>query len=473
MKIWRNGLIVALLLGLSAAKGYSTSLPALPKLDLSSDFAGVSRQISEANAAAHAQPNDPEANGKLGMILDTYQQYAAAAICYRRAHQLAPTEFKWLYDLAYVEMKLGQYRRAVTHFRMVVKTHPDYMPAQLHLAGCLLYLHQLAESRAVYEEIVKKYPGNPEGFYGLGRTEAEQGDTKEAAAAFQKACELFPRYEAAHYALAMAYRTLGQAQKAKEQFAEYRANTVAVPPEVDPLRAAVQQLDQTPAHYLQRGLDLEQAGDLQGAIKAHLEAIKLDPNFVQPYINLIQLYARAGEYEKAEQEYRAAVRLNPHRSDCYYNYGVLMFDLKKYTEAETAFRRSIANNPYYAQAHNNLGALLEMQGHLHQALNEYRQAVQARPDYRLAHFHIGQILANQGDFKGAIQEFQKTLTLDDARTPTFLLVLGITYARAGDSQNAVTYLQKAEAEAAARHQTSVLASVNHILKEVENHSSSH
>lgn len=461
-----------MLLGLFAIAGYSTRLPALPKLDLSSDFAGVSRQIRAADAAAHAHPDDPEANGKLGMVLDTYRQYAAAAICYRRAYLLVPSEFKWLYDLAYVEMKLGQYRAAASHFRLAVKVRPDYMPARLHLAECLLSTHQLAGSRALYEEIVKKYPGNPEGFYGLGRVKAALGDNEGAAAAFQKACELFPQYGAAHYALAMAYRKLGQAQEAKEQFAEYRTNTLAVPPEVDPLRAAVQQLDQTPAHYLQRGLALEQAGDLQGAIKAHLKAIKLDPDFVQPYINLIQLYARAGEYEKAEQEYRAAVRLNPHRSDCYYNYGVLMFQLGKYAAAETAFRRAIASNPYYAQAHNNLGVLLERQGRVQEALKEFRLAVKSRPDYRLAHFHIGQILASRGDLQGAIPEFRKTLTRNDARTSMFLFVLGVTYARAGEWKSAMTCLQKARAQAEAHHQAAALARIDPVLKEVESHSDS-
>ena len=156
MKIWRNGLIAVLLLGFSAVRGSATRLPALPRLDLSSDFPGVSRQIREADVAAHARPNDPEANGKLGMVLDTYQQYAAAAICYRRALLLAPAEFKWLYDLAYVEMKLGQYGQAAGHFRIAVKARPDFMPARLHLAECLLSTRQLAESRALYEEIVKK-----------------------------------------------------------------------------------------------------------------------------------------------------------------------------------------------------------------------------------------------------------------------------------------------------------------------------
>lgn len=473
MRAWGNCLVAVLMLWPAAAIARPANLPSLPKLDLSNTFPGVLHQIREADAAAHAHPDDPEFVGKLGMVLDAYQQYAAAAICYRRAHLLAQNSFQWVYDLAYVEMKLGHYHRAAATFRTAIKMRPDYLPARMNLAECLLSAGQLAESRELFEMIARKYPGNPEAFYGLGRAEAQQGDAEDAAAALEKACELFPQYGGAHYALALIYRKLGHPQKAKAQFAAYQANVTSDPPEVDPLRAAVQQLDQTPLHYLQRGLALEQEGDLQGAIQAHLKAIELDPDFVQPHINLIQLYARAGEYAKAEQEYRIAVRLNPHRADCYYSYGVLMFGLGKYAEAELAFRRAIASNPFYPEAHNNLGFLLQQQGHLRQALEEFREAVKDRPDYRLARFHIGQILVNRGDYAGAIEQFRKILTPDDDQTPTYLYALAVTYARAGDSRNAIVYLRQAREEAAANGQDQLLAGINHDLKALQNSSGEH
>ncbi len=470
MKACTRLLIATLIVGPTAANARSVKLPPLPALDVSHVFPGVRLQIQAADAAARSHPNDPNVVGKLGMVLDAYQQYASAAICYRRAHRLAPGSFEWIYDLAYAEMKLGQYRDAARTFRVAVKAQPGYLPAKLNLGECLLSAGQWTESRNLFAAIGRAYPDNPEAYYGLGRAEAQQGDTAEAAAALERACQLFPQYGGAHYALALAYRKLGHPRKAKIQFAAYQANITTDPPAVDPMRAAVEQLNQAPLHYLQRGLALEQAGDLQGAIQAHRKAIELDPDFVQPHINLIQLYARAGEYAKAEQEYRIAVRLNPRRSDCYYNYGVLMFGLGKYSEAEQAFRKAVEINPYYAEAHNNLGFLLERQGHTRQALREFREAVEDQPDYRLARFHLGQILANQRDYAGAIAQFRKILTPDDDKTPTFLYALGATYARAGDFRHALVYMRKAQAEASARGQTQLLAGIQHDLKTLENYS---
>jgi tetratricopeptide (TPR) repeat protein len=473
MKAGKSVLITAFVLLTAAANARPATLPPLPQLDLSNTFPGVRNQIRKAEAAAHARPNDSEANGKLGMVLDAYEQYSAAEVCYRRAHLLAPAAFPWAYNLAYVQMKLGKYRDAAAAFEAALKIRPDYFPARLNLAECLLSIGQLRESRALFEEIVRKYPDNPEAYYGLGRVESQQGDAESAARTLEKAIELFPQYGGAHYALAMVYRKLGKGSEAQAQFAAYQANVANNPSEVDPLRAAVQHLNQTPLRYLRQGIELEQAGDLQGAIQAHLKAIELDPDFVQAHINLIQLYARAGEYSKAEEEYRIAVRLNPHRADCYYNYGVLMFGLGKYAEAEQAFRQAIAGNPYYAQAHNNLGFLLQQQGHLQEALREFEEAVKYQPDYRLARFHIGQILANQGDYKAAIEQFQKILEPDDAETPTYLYALATAYARAGDVANALNYMRKARADAVAKSQTQLLAGIDHDLKALENYSSRH
>ena len=463
----RNALVVVTMLWSAAINAHAATLPPLPKLDLSNTFPGVNAQIREANAAALARPSDPNAVGKLGMVLDAYQQYAAAEICYHRANLLSPLNFSWAYDRAYVEMKLGRYRDASAEFQAALKLRPDYLPATLNLAECLLSIGQLPESRELFEAITRKYSGNPEAYYGLGRVEMQLGKVEDAAQALEKAIELFPQYGSAQYALAMVYRKLGQSGKASEHFAAYHKNVTTYPPEVDPLRAAVQQLDQTPLSYLQRGLALEQAGDLTGAIESHVKATEIDPTFEQPHINLIQLYARTGEYAKAEEQYRIAVRLNPNRSDCYYNYGVLMFGLGKYSEAEEAFRKAIASNPFYAEAHNNLGFLLQQQGHINDALGEFREAVKEQPDYRLARFHIGLILMDKGNYSGAIEQFRLILEPDDAETPTYLYALAKTYARAGDFPNALAYMKKARTDAAAKEQPQLLPGIDRDLKALE------
>jgi tetratricopeptide (TPR) repeat protein len=445
----------------------AVSLPPLPELKISDLFPAVVKQVEEAYQAARSHPMDAAANGKLAMILDTYEQYSLAEICYQRAHLLDPKSFDWAYDLGYVLFKEGRYVQAVDALREALALRPDYVPAKLKLADSLFSARQTDAAGRLYQEVVQKDSSSAEAWYGLGRVQATQGDSRAAAVSFEKACELVPRYGAAQFALATAYRKLGEPEKATEHFKLYQANMTNVPPAVDPVRAAVQALDQSATSYLRRGLALADAGDLQGAIQQHLEAIQADPDEVQGYINLIQLYARVGENDKAVEAYQKAVSINPNRADCYYNYGVLMFDLRKLPDAEQAMRKALQINPYYAEAHDSLGYLLAMQGNFDKALDQYRKAVEERPDFRLARFHIGQILVNQGHYPQAIQEFQKIITPDDASTPGYLYALGATYARAGDQQNALVYMRKARDEAAERNQAQLLTSIKRDIANLE------
>lgn len=445
----------------------ATSLPPLPELKTTNLFPEVVKQVKEAYQAARAHPMDAAANGKLAMVLDTYEQYSLAAVCYVRAHQLDPKSFDWAYDLGYVLFKVGRYRQAVKPLREALQIRPDYVPAKLKLAESLFSAHQADAAGKLYQEILQQDSSSAEAWYGLGRIQAAQGDTHAAAVSLAKACGLVPKYGAAQFALANALRKLGQDDKAREHFKLYQANMTNVPRTVDPVRAAVQQLSESALAHMDRGLSLADAGNLQGAIQQYLVAIQLEPKNVQAYINLIQLYARIGETDKAVDAYHKAVAINPNRADCYYNYGVLMFRLRKYSEAEQATRRAIQINPFYADAHDNLGVLLAMQGQFDKALAQFRKAVEDRPDSRLAHFHIGQILVAEGKYSEAIQEFQKTLTPDGASTPGYLYALGATYARAGDRKNALLYMRKAQDEAAARNQTQLLARIKQDIAKLE------
>jgi tetratricopeptide (TPR) repeat protein len=445
----------------------ATSLPPLPNLKIADLFPGVVKQVDEAYQAARAHPEDAAANGNLAMVLDTYEQYSLAETCYQRAHLLNPKSFNWAYDLGYVLFKQGKYSQAVDALREALQLKPEYVPAKLKLAESMLSAHQVEAAGKVYQEVVRQDAQNAEAWYGLGRVQAAQGDSKSAAVSLGKACGLAPTYGAAQFALATAYRKLGEPQKATEHFKLYRANMANVPPPRDPVRAAVQALNRSASASLRQGLQLAAAGDLRGAIQQHLAAIKSDPNDVQAYINLIQLYARIGENDKAVEAYQKAVQLNPNRADCYYNYGILMYDLRKYSDSEQAMRKVLQINPYNADAHDTLGYLLAMQGHFDEALAEYRKAVSERPDFRLAHFHIGQIFVHQGKFPEAIREFQKILTPEDASTSGYLYALGATYARAGDRQNALLYMRKARDEAAARKQEQLLTSIQRDIANLE------
>lgn len=461
-------LILAFALPTGAARAArSESLPDLPRLNLDNFLPAVREQVRQANAAAEAHPKDADASGELGMVLDAYEQYDAAAVCYQRAHLLDPGAFRWLYYLGWVQAAQGQHEDAVATLGEAVRLKPEDRPAALRLAGNLLAIGRLDQAGDIYRTISETHPESAEAHYGLGRVAAARGDATAAAAAYLKSCELFPAYAAAHYALALAYRMLGRDTESRQQFALYQQNRTAVPPLDDPLRREVAALNRGSVAHLRRGADLEQAGRIAEAITEQQEALRVDPQAVQAHINLISLYGRQGQYDEATAHYRAALTLDPHQADVHYNYGVLLLKQGKPQEAVAAFQEAVRINPSYVEAHNHLGSVYEQQGRLDEAFRQFTLAVENRPGDRGAHFHMGRILTNQRKYGEAIQHLLKALTPEDENTPRYLYALGATYARAGNLEDALKYTRTARAQAAARGQDQLLASIEKDLRTLE------
>lgn len=461
---------VIVLLAAFAVSGFSQDLPALPELShVRSDrqLPAIREEIDRAYASAAAHPKDPALVGKLGMVLHAYQQYEAAEASYRRAHLLEPSAFRWLYYLGWVQAAQGHYDRAAATLGDALRLTPGDSRAELKLGECLLALGRWDEAGKLFGEVLLKHPQSAEAQYGLGRVRAARRDGKAAIESFLRACELYPNYGAAHYALALAYRTMGQGEKAQEQFRLYEQDITGVPPSNDHLMKAVRELDWSPSSQVRLGIELERRGNLAEAAEAHERALEIDPGDVQAHINLISLYGRLGQVERAEANYEAAVRLDPDAAEAYYDHGVLLFAGGRYEEAEKAFRKALAIDPYHPEAHNNLGFLLERQARLAEAAEEFQKAIDNRPDYRLAHFHLGRILVNANQYPKGIEHLLKTISPEDESTPGYLYAVGAAYGRAGDRENALRYLRQARDQASTRGQKQLLDSIEKDLQTLD------
>ena len=442
-------------------------LPELPQVDTSGFLPAIRAQVELAERNAREWPRDAAIVGALGMTLQAYQQYDAAEHAYTRAHSLDPQNFDWLYLLAAVQMAQGEFDRAVNALQSALQTRPGDLAAEVRLAESLTAASDWNGAAALYSRILNARPELPRAWYGLGRAQAAKGAHAAALESYAKACELFPDYGAAHFALAAELRRLGRKSEAERHIAAYTKNITTEPPLDDPLFQRIHELNLSSKAHLQRGAEMEKAGLLDDAIREHEAALANDPDNVQAHVNLISLYGRAGDPAKAKQHFEAATRLNPGRSDAWYNYGVLLYMQKNFDEAEKAYLRALRTNPDYAEAHNNLGAIYEQLGRLPDAEKEFRAAITDRPDYPLARFHLGRILVHGQKYDEAVQQLQRALTPQDEKTPAYIYALGATYARAGDRARALEYLQRARDAASVYGQSELLASIDRDLRALQ------
>jgi tetratricopeptide (TPR) repeat protein len=450
---------------LAGAPPPGSDLPDLPAV-VAEDFPlPVREKIRTAHAAATANPLDPSAVGRLGMILHAYQPAdQRAELCYKRAHLLAPSTFRWTYYGGVVQAARGKHEEAIPTLRAALRLDPSYLPAQLKLGESLLASGSGEESRQWFEEIVRTHPDSAQAYYGLGRAQSATRNLEEAVRSLNKACQLFPYFGAAHYALALAYQRLGRKEEAREELALYEKNKYDIPGAGDRLQAEINDLYTSPAYLLELGVDFARQGKLELAAVQNEKALETDPQLVRAHINLISLYGRLNQFAKAAEHYHKAVSLDMNSAESHYNYGVLLKQQGRYDEAREPLLRTLEIDPQHAEARYNLGDLLQRQGKLSDAAEEFRKAIASRPGFAEAHFNLGRLLVNQGKVREGIEEFLKALGSEEtqSRLP-YLYALGAAYARAGERENALSYLHRARQVAGEQNETKLLDAINRDL----------
>lgn len=470
MTAWRLSCAVVFSVALDASHAVAqTARPdpsSLPQLTFDALPSSVRGGLEEAYKAARADPRDPTAVGRLGMMLHAYEQYRSAQLCYRRARELAPRSVSWTYLSAVVAAELGESREASALFRRVLELDPDYWPARLGLADALMTAGDLDRSQVEYGGLVRDFPELALAHYGLGRLLANRRQGSAAIEHYQRAVDLEPQFGPAHYALALACRDEGAADCAKAHLDAYRQFGTRRPLPADQLLDQVRALKGTARDLLAEGARLGRAGLLQEAIAVHLKAIAADPSDAQAHVNLISLYGRIGQTNKAEEHYRAALALGSSLAEAYYNYGVLLVSGSRHDAAADAFRQALGVDPFHAQSHNNLAALLAAEGKLDEAAVHYRQALANDPQHRGARVNLARVLMTLGQPREAIEQLRKVLLPEDDETPRYMYALSTAYFAAGDSTQASRYAAEALSRAREHKQTELAARIEQSLQRI-------
>lgn len=446
------------------SQGVTAESFALPRLNFDALPPPVRAGLQEAYDTASARPRDPSALGRLAMILHAYEQHRVAAIWYRAASTLAPRSLSWAYLSAVVEAELGENIAAAAAFRRALAIDPGYWPARLRLAAALMDGGNLDASRREYEALVRDLPELAVAHYDLGRLLWMRGEAAAAVQRYQRAVELEPEFGRAHYALALAYRDAGAADRAETHLDAYRRLGPRRPAPPDPLVGQVTAMRGTGRDLLAEGARLSRAGRLAESIAVHLKSVDADPADAQPHVNLISLYGRTGQPDRAEQHYRAALALGSSLAEAHYNYGVLLAAASRYDEAAAAFRKALDVNGFYASAHHNLAALLARQGRLSDAVAHYDRAIANDPKHRGARAGLGRVLVALGRPREAIEQLRKALLPEDPDTPRYRHALAEAYLRAGDVVEATDQGRQALLDAKARGQTELAASIERWLR---------
>lgn len=115
-------------------------------------------------------------------------------------------------------------------------------------------------------------------------------------------------------------------------------------------------------------LDLEEAGDVEGALAAYARVVADDPGYLDAHLNRALLLQTQGRLEEAARAYREALAACGEAPALLYNQALLCEDAGRDAEAVASYQRALAADPDFADAHYNLALLHERLGQPREAL---------------------------------------------------------------------------------------------------------
>ena len=110
-----------------------------------------------------------------------------------------------------------------------------------------------------------------------------------------------------------------------------------------------------PEQRFNAGVDPQEQGRLEEAIKGYDEAIRLDPQDADSYHKRGFAYFNLGQYERAIEDYDEAIRLNSQYTDAYIARGNAYANLGQPQRAIDDFDEAIRLDPQHALAYYNRG----------------------------------------------------------------------------------------------------------------------
>lgn len=323
------------------------SLVAVHWPDLSQLESDVRNQITSQQNSLAAAVKDPRANlsaayGAMGELYHAYSLTAPARECYVNANRLAPRDYRWIYLLAKLDQLEGRVDDAIRRFREVVALQPQMVAAQVNLGNIYLELNRLDDAEQSLSTALNIEKQNPAAHYGLGQVALSRRRYADAVTHFEKALLLAPAANRIHYALAMAYRGLQNAEKAKLHLAQQGPVGVRV---ADPLMDRLTEMVQSARVYLIRGKQALEAKRYEEAAAEFRKAIAASPESVPAHVNLGATLTQLGDLKGAAKEFEKTLLIDPNNTNAHYNLAVLLSNENNHERAIVHLKAVTKINP--------------------------------------------------------------------------------------------------------------------------------
>lgn len=190
--------------------------------------------------------------------------------------------------------------------------------------------------------------------------------------------------------------------------------------------------------------NLIKQGNFEEALKALFENIEANPKEVENYINAGILLAEANEVDKAEKFFQRAITLDPQNGAIYYNLGNVYYNEGRFNEAIKLYQQALKFNVDQVDTNYMIGMSFSQLEAFKEALPFLMTAAEQddRHDVEVQ-FQYGLVLCHLEMFDQAIKQLKSVLEMDNKHSDA-LYNLGLaTYMQTEDTAQAIEYFEAA------------------------------
>lgn len=342
--------------------------------------------------------------GLLGQVYQAYSMTRPAQECYLNAHRLAIKDFRWVYLLGNIYQQENRIEEAVTYYQLARQLHTDYVAVPVNLGNIYLRQNRLPEAAASFKAALTINAQCAAAQYGLGQVSLSTRNYTEAVKYLEQALAQVPEANRIHYALAMAYRGLGDLEKAQSHLQRQGPVGVRVP---DPLVEALQELLRGERVHLLRGRLAFEAGSFSDAVEAFRMAVAAKADSIAARVNLGSALAQSEKSKEAIEQFQEALKLDPKNAAAHYNLGFLLAKHRQYNQAIFHLNLLLELSPKDAPGYYLLGQTLLNVQRPDDALVAFSRVVELNSDNEDALLEQVKLLLKKKEYKKALQGLEK------------------------------------------------------------------
>jgi tetratricopeptide (TPR) repeat protein len=358
----------------------------------------------------------------------------------------------------------GHSKEALASFQSALKISPNYLPA-LHGAAQIEFDAGNPTAIPFIERVIRLHPNDATSHAMLAVLEFQLKNCAAATVHFEKAGGLLNSQPSALHAEAVCLVRLKQLDRAIEILQQ----TVAMNPD-DPkerqILATVQLMAHKPADALEtlqplmqtnnadvETLELassayEENKDTGQAVTMLRQAILLDPQNVNCYLDFANVSYTHGAFQVGVDVMTDGIALQPNSAQLYFARGVLYVQLGQYDKAETDFQKAYELDPSQSLSVAAQTLAAAQQNDFGRALTKVQQSLARNPNDPIMLYLQADILAARNadpgtpEFQLAVRSARKAITLRPS-LGSARGVLAKLYLKSGRYSEAVEQCRKA------------------------------